>query len=98
MDGPELSKAQKFLRLFEWLQLPSGVTAQQVQADLDLDGRTLRRYLADLRELGLPILDEGRGARRVLRLDPAYRRRGVELTLLEAVSMRFGRTLFNFLG
>jgi hypothetical protein len=68
------------------------------QSKLDLDSRTLRRYLADLRDLGIEILDEGRGSERTLRLDPSYKRRGVELTLLEAVSMRFGRTLFNFLG
>jgi predicted DNA-binding transcriptional regulator YafY len=98
MNDAGLSKAQKFVRLFEWLQLPSGVSVQHVLGELDLDDRTLRRYLADLRELGLPILDEGRGPTRSLRLDPVYRRRGVELTLLEAVSMRFGRTLFNFLG
>jgi len=93
-----LSKAQKFVRLFEWLQQPNGIRAHDVQSKLDLDSRTLRRYLADLRDLGIEILDEGRGSERTLRLDPSYKRRGVELTLLEAVSMRFGRTLFNFLG
>ena len=98
MDGTGLSKAQKFVRLYEWLQQPNGIRAHDVQSALDLDSRTLRRYLADLRELGVDILDEGRGVERTLRLDPAYKRRGVELTLLEAVSMRFGRTLFNFLG
>ena len=98
MDGHGLSKAQKFVRLFEWLQQPNGIRAHDVQSKLDLDSRTLRRYLADLRDLGIEILDEGRGSERTLRLDPSYKRRGVELTLLEAVSMRFGRTLFNFLG
>jgi proteasome accessory factor B len=98
MNARSLSKAQKFVRLFEWLQQPNGIRAHDVQSGLDLDSRTLRRYLADLRELGIEILDEGRGSERTLRLDPAYKRRGVELTLLEAVSMRFGRTLFNFLG
>jgi predicted DNA-binding transcriptional regulator YafY len=94
----DLSKSQKVVRMLEWMQLPSGVLAVEVQARLDLDSRSLRRYLADLKGLGLPIIDKGRGPKRRLRIDPSYRRRGVELTLLEAVSLRFGRTLFNFLG
>jgi predicted DNA-binding transcriptional regulator YafY len=63
----------------------------------ELDSRTLRRYLFDLKELGLPLRDEGAGTERVLSLDPSYARSGVQLTLAEVLSLHFGRTLFTFL-
>lgn len=64
----------------------------------DLDSRSFRRYMSDLRDLGLPILDEGAGADRVVALDPSYRRSGVQLTLSEVLSLHFGRKLFTFLS
>ena len=63
----------------------------------DMDDRTLRRYLYDLRELDLPIRSEGRGEDRRQWIDPSYQRQGVQLSLLELVSLQFGRTLFDFL-
>ena len=54
--------------------------------------------MSDLRDLGLPILDEGAGAERVVALDPSYRRSGVQLTLSEVLSLHFGRKLFTFLS
>ncbi|MEC7948619.1 MAG: WYL domain-containing protein, partial [Myxococcota bacterium] len=92
-----LNKSQKFVRILEALQSHGGVSAQDLMTRFSLDDRTLRRYLADLKALDLPVRSEGRGADRRLSLDPSYRRQGVQLNLLELVSLRFGRSLFDFL-
>jgi proteasome accessory factor B len=57
----------------------------------------LRRYLSDIRALGTPVQDEGRGDERILSIESNWRRTGVSLTLAEVLSLHFGRTLFNFL-
>lgn len=93
-----LNKAQKFVRLVELMQLKGGISAEEAMRVFELDSRTLRRYLADMRGLDLPIRDKGRGRNRMLSLDPSYRRMGVQLSLLEVVSLHFGRSLFDFLS
>jgi len=96
-DCSGLNKGQKLVRLLEWMQRRGGIRVREIESALDLDPRSMRRYLADLRDLGLPVREEGRGDERVVYLDPAYRRAGVQLNLGEMISLRFGRTLFNFL-
>lgn len=93
-----LNKAQKFVRMVELMLRRGGIRASEAMEQFDLDNRTLRRYMADLRDLGLPIQDKGRGRNRMLVLDPAYGRQSVQLSLLEVVSLHFGRTLFDFLS
>lgn len=97
VDDTKLNKSQKFVRVLELLQRHEGVTASELMSRFELDDRTLRRYLSNLRDIELPIHSEGRGARRRLWMDPNYRRQGVQLSLLELVSLHFGRTLFDFL-
>lgn len=97
VDDSKLNKSQKFVRILELLQGHEGVTAAELMERFELDDRSLRRYLSDLRDLDLPIHSEGRGNRRRLWIDPSYRRQGVQLSLLELVSLHFGRTLFDFL-
>jgi len=92
-----LNKSQKMIKFVELLQRRGGVRAIDVMGRFDLDPRTLRRYLADLRELGLPLHDTGIGDERMLSLDASYRRTGVQLTLSEVLSLHFGRKLFTFL-
>ncbi|MFH1463908.1 MAG: WYL domain-containing protein [Pseudomonadota bacterium] len=96
-DYSGLNKGQKMVRLLEWMQRRGGIRVREIEAGLDLDPRSMRRYLSDLRDLGLPVMEDGRGEERVVYLDPAYRRAGVQLNLGEMISLRFGRTLFNFL-
>lgn len=93
----DLNKAQKLVRMVEWMGRPGGVRASSLSEKLKLDARTLRRYIQDIRELDLPVRDAGRGDARVLSMDPIWRRTGVQLTLSEVLSLHFGRTLFNFL-
>ncbi|MES2644673.1 MAG: WYL domain-containing transcriptional regulator [Myxococcota bacterium] len=97
MTDESLNKSQKFVRIFEIIQRRGGVSAQHLMERFALDARTLRRYLSDLKDLGLPLRDEGVGADRVLSLEPSYARSGVQLTLAEVLSLHFGRTLFTFL-
>jgi predicted DNA-binding transcriptional regulator YafY len=96
-DTSGLNKGQKMVRLVEWMQRRGGIRVREIESSFDLDPRSLRRYLSDLRDLGLPVCEEGRGDERTVYLDPAYRRAGVQLNLGEMISLRFGRTLFTFL-
>lgn len=62
--------------------------------------RTLRRYISDLRDL--PALQgkihiQGRGNDRRISLEATYQRQGVQLSILEWVSLHFGRSFFRFL-
>ena len=92
-----LNKAQKFVRILSDLQRQGGVRADELVDRYGLDDRTLRRYLADLKDIDVPVTDDGRGADRVLSVDPSFGRKGVQLSLLEMVSLHFGRSLFRFL-
>lgn len=96
-DSRNLNKSQKLLRILHRMQ-DGGVSTADLMDDYDLDDRTLRRYIADLRELGLPVQTRGRGPARIWSVDASYRRQRVPLTLLELVSLHFGRTLFDFMG
>ncbi len=97
LPDAELNKSQKFVRLLEALQVPGGAMASALIARFELDERSLRRYISDLRELGLPLRAEGRGHERRIWLDPSYGRHRVQLSLLELISLKFGRAAFRFL-
>lgn len=92
-----LNKAQRLVRIFELMSRVGGMRAVDLAARFELDPRTLRRYLADLRAMGVPIVDQGRGEQRVVRIDARWRRTGVTLSLAEVLSLHFGRKLFTFL-
>jgi len=92
-----MNKAQKLVKMVELMTRRGGVRASELSQRYDLDPRTLRRYLSDLRELDLPLRDDGRGDDRFISIDPRWRRTGVQLSLAEVLSLHFGRTLFNFL-
>jgi predicted DNA-binding transcriptional regulator YafY len=83
--------------MLELMTRRGGVRSSELMERFELDARTLRRYLADLRELELPVKDEGRGDDRLITIDPRWRRTGVQLSLSEVLSLHFGRRLFNFL-
>lgn len=96
-DESNLNKSQKFVRILEALQEPGGANAYDLMARFGLDDRTLRRYIADLRSLGLPLEAEGRGPDRRLWMAASYRRQRVQVNLLEMISLKFGRSAFRFL-
>jgi len=86
------------VKIVELLERRGGVRAVDIRDRYELDGRSFRRYMADIRELGLPLQDQGVGDERIISLDPTYRRTGVQLTLSEVLSLHFGRRLFTFLN
>ena len=102
MSDIKYNKSQKFVLLLQKLQQKNGAFAGDLKAEFDLDDRTLRRYIKDLRELSLPIqkkrevTPEGFKDQRIW-IDAKFQRSGVQITILEWISLRFGRTLFNFL-
>ncbi len=97
MTDSSLNKSQKLVRVLQLLQRRGGVAVSEVMVRFDLDARTTRRYIADLRDMGMPIEEEGLGGERILTLDRTYARAGVQLSLAEVLSLHFGRTLFTFL-
>lgn len=92
-----MNKAQRLVVALEMLLRRGGVTATELCDRLEIDPRSLRRYLRDLDEIGVPLGESGRGKERIIEVDPHYRRTGVNLTLAEVISLHFGRTLFQFL-
>ena len=57
-----LNKAQKLIKMIELMNRRGGIRAQEFMETFDLDQRTLRRYLADMRavsytHLTLPTSD-----------------------------------------
>ncbi|MFT7522038.1 MAG: putative DNA-binding transcriptional regulator YafY, partial [Kiritimatiellia bacterium] len=92
-----MNKAQKMVKMVELMTRRGGVRATDLLDRFDLDPRGLRRYLSDIKELGIPLTDSGRGPDRIVGIDARWRRTGVQLSLAEVLSLHFGRTLFNFL-
>lgn len=92
-----MNKAQRLVRMLELMARRGGVRASELQERFELDPRSLRRYLADLRDMDVPIIDDGRADERIVSIDPMWKRTGVQLSLTEVLSLHFGRTLFNFL-
>ncbi len=97
MDDLSLNKSQKLVRILQQLQKRGGIPAYDLMGRFALDARTLRRYLEDLQDMGIPVVEEGYHSNRIVALDRSYARAGVQLTLSEAISLHFGRTLFTFL-
>ncbi len=97
MDDRELNKSQALVRMFQLLQRRGGIGAQDLMERFEFDARTLRRYLADISAMGIPVVEEGHRDSRVVSIDRAFSRTGVQLSLAEALSLHFGRTLFTFL-
>jgi predicted DNA-binding transcriptional regulator YafY len=93
----ESNKGQRLVQMLELMSRAGGVRAAELIERFELDSRSLRRYVADLRDIRVPVVDTGRGDNRVLTVDARWRRTGVQLTLSEVLSLHFGRRLFTFL-
>ncbi len=93
----DLNKGQKLVKMLDLMARRGGVRASELADRFELDPRTFRRYLADLRALDVPVIDDGRGEDRIVAIDPQWKRTGVSLSLSEVLSLHFGRSLWNFL-
>jgi len=96
-DESHLNKAQKMVRMLDLMRNPNGISCGELMGRFDLDDRTMRRYLSNIRDLEIPLKEEGSGADRIIWLGDSYLRKDVKLSLLEMLSLHLGRTLFDFL-
>ena len=92
-----MNKGQKLVVLAEKLSNSDGLLVEDLKREFALDVRSFRRYIADLREIGFTLSFTGRGEERVVSVDKTNRRKPVNFTLGEVLSLHFGRTLFTFL-
>jgi len=88
------SPAGRVLALLERVQERPGLTAPRLADDLGVSERTVRRYVAVLQDLGIPVAAErGRGGG--YRLEPGYRMAPLTLTTDEAVSITLALAVVN---
>ena len=102
-----LNKGQKLIRILQRLQRPEGARASELLQDFELNERSLRRYMTDLREIGVPVkkqsvpvlddLNISKSSELCFTVDAGFQREGIQITLLEWISIRFGRNMFTFL-
>jgi predicted DNA-binding transcriptional regulator YafY len=94
---PVSQSTGKVLALLEVLQARPGVTGPQLAERLGVDERTVRRYVAALVDLGLPVR-AGRGRYGGYRLAPGYRLPPLMLGDDEAVAVVLGLLAAGRLG
>lgn len=80
------SPAGRVLALLERVQERPGLTAPQLAERLGVSERTIRRYVATLQELGIPV-EAGRGRYGGHRLRPGFRMPPLMFTTDEAVAV-----------
>jgi predicted DNA-binding transcriptional regulator YafY len=83
------SSTARILALLESLQAQPVATGRELAGRLGIDARTLRRYIAALQELGIPVEGQ-RGVGGGYRLRPGYRLPPLMLTDDEAVVVALG--------
>jgi predicted DNA-binding transcriptional regulator YafY len=81
--------AARVLALLELLQARPGLTGQQLAERLEIDSRTVRRQVATLGALGIPVVAD-RGRHGGYRLLPGYKLPPLMFTEEEAVAVLLG--------
>jgi predicted DNA-binding transcriptional regulator YafY len=84
-----MTKAERVLTLLEALQDHPSLAGPELARRLGVDARTVRRDVASLRELGIPVEAE-RGPAGGYRLRPGYRMPPLMLTAAEATAVALG--------
>ena len=84
-----MTKAERVLTLLEALQDRPSLSGPELTARLGVDVRTVRRDVASLRTLGIPVEAE-RGPAGGYRLRPGYRMPPLMLTAAEATAVALG--------
>jgi predicted DNA-binding transcriptional regulator YafY len=87
----------RLLTLLELLQAYRRLTAREISDRLQVDVRTVRRYVAGLQEMGIPVEGE-RGAAGGYRLRPGYRLPPLMFTNEEALAVVVGLLAAQRLG
>jgi predicted DNA-binding transcriptional regulator YafY len=86
--------AGRVLTLLERVQERPGLSAPRLAAELGVSERTVRRYVATLQDLGIPV-EAGRGRYAGYRLRPGYRMPPLMLTTDEAVALTLALAVVN---
>ncbi len=94
---PVLAPTSRLLELLELLQAQPLVTGREIADRLEIDRRTVRRYVAALQELGIPVEGE-RGVGGGYRLRPGYRLPPLMLSDAEAIVVVLGLIAARRLG
>jgi predicted DNA-binding transcriptional regulator YafY len=92
-----LAPTSRLLELLDLLQRQPLTTGTEIAGRLDVDRRTVRRYIAVLKDLGIPIEGE-RGVGGGYRVRPGFRLPPLMLSDDEAVVVVLGLALANRLG
>jgi predicted DNA-binding transcriptional regulator YafY len=92
-----LAPAARLLELLELLQAQPLTTGRELADRLAVDARTVRRYIAALQELGLPVEGQ-RGVGGGYRMHPGYRLPPLMLNDDEAVAVVLGLVAARQLG
>ena len=92
-----LASTARLLELLELLQAQTLTTGREIADRLGIDGRTVRRYVAALQELGIPVEGQ-RGVGGGYRIRPGYRLPPLMLTDDEAVVLALGVIAAGHLG
>ncbi len=86
--------AGRILTLLERVQERPGITGPRLAADLDVSERTVRRYVATLQDLGIPV-EPARGRAGGYRLRAGYRMPPLMLSTDEAVAVTLALAAMN---
>src|SRR6266540_5206883 len=97
LDCVMVSPTSRLLELLELLQTRPLVTGREIADQLEVDGRTVRRDVAALQRLGIPVEGE-RGVGGGYRLRPGYRLPPLMLSEDEATAVVLGLTAARRLG
>ena len=84
-----LEPSARLLDLLELLQARPLITGREIADRLEIDRRTVRRYVAALQELGIPVEGQ-RGVGGGYRMRPGFRLPPLMLTEDEAVAVVLG--------
>ena len=91
------SPTTRLLTILERLQSRKSVSGPELAAELEVDIRSIRRYVASLRDLGIPI-DGEPGRAGTYRLRPGYRLPPVMFTNPEMIAVMLGLVAVRTLG
>jgi predicted DNA-binding transcriptional regulator YafY len=92
-----LTPTARLLELLELLQTQTSTTGREIAAQLGIDARTVRRYIAALQSLGIPVEGQ-RGVGGGYRIRPGYRLPPLMLSDDEAVVVALGVLAAGRLG
>jgi predicted DNA-binding transcriptional regulator YafY len=91
------AKLARCIRLLSGFHARGELATRDVMRLLDCDRQRAMRDLRSLEEAGVPLEVRGEGAHRRYVLPETYRRKGLVLTVGDALALSFGRQLLGFL-